>query len=76
VKSPGSSLVTRCLSLVSDMVLSHLNALLLFSFLVSVVFGVLSKDTPRERIVYGAKVFGAFVGVALVLGWIMYPVPW
>ena len=50
--------------------------MLVFSFLVSVVFGVLSKNTPRERLIYGAKVFGAFVAVALVLGWIMYPVPW
>jgi len=58
------------------MVLSHFNAMLLFSFLVSVVFGVLSKDTPRQRLIYGAKVFGVFVAVALVLGWIMYPVPW
>ena len=58
------------------MVLSHFIAMLLFSFLVSVVFGVLSKDTPRQQLIYGAKVFGAFVAVALVLGWIMYPVPW
>jgi hypothetical protein len=57
------------------MALSHFPAMLLFSFLVSVVFGVLSKNTPRERFDYGAKVFGAFVGVALILGWIMYPVP-
>jgi putative Mn2+ efflux pump MntP len=49
--------------------------MLLFAFLVSVVFGVLSKNTPRERLIYGAKVFGAFVGVALVLGWIMYAAP-
>jgi len=49
--------------------------MLLFSFLVSVVFGVLSKNTPLERFVYGAKVFAAFVGVAVVLGWIMYFVP-
>jgi hypothetical protein len=58
------------------MVISHFTALLLFALLVSVVFGVLSKDTPRDRAIYGAKVFGAFVGVALLLGWIMYPVPW
>jgi hypothetical protein len=57
------------------MVVSHFPAMLLFSFLVSVVFGVLSKNTPRERFVYGVKVFGAFVGVALALGWIMYAVP-
>ena len=49
--------------------------MLLFSFLVSVVFGLLSKNTPRERLLYGAEVFAAFVGVALVLGWIMYPLP-
>ena len=58
------------------MAISHFTAMVLFSFLVSVVFGVLSKDTPKERVVYGAKVFGAFVGIALLLGWIMYPLPW
>jgi hypothetical protein len=47
----------------------------MFSFLVSVVFGVLAKGTPRERLVYGAKVFAAFVGTALVLGWLMYFFP-
>ncbi|MGA3166825.1 MAG: hypothetical protein ABSF14_12005 [Terriglobia bacterium] len=57
------------------MVVSHFVALVLFSFLVSVVFGVLSKNTPRERVLYGAKVFGVFIGVALLLGWIMYPAP-
>ena len=46
------------------MVVSHFSALCLFSFLVSVVFGVLSKNTPRERLLYGAKVFAAFVGIA------------
>jgi hypothetical protein len=58
------------------MVISHFSAMLLFASLVSVVFGVLSKDTPRERLIYGAKVFAAFVGIAFLLGWIMYPVPW
>jgi uncharacterized membrane protein YagU involved in acid resistance len=55
--------------------LTHFPALVIFSFLVSVVFGVLAKETPRERVVYGAKVFGAFVGSALVLGWLMYFFP-
>ena len=58
------------------MVISHFTALLLFAMLVSVVFGVLSKDTPRDRAIYGVKVFGAFVGAALLLGWIMFPIPW
>jgi hypothetical protein len=57
------------------MALTHFPALLLFSFLVSVVFGLLAKDTPRERVIYGAKVFAAFVGIAIILGWILYPIP-
>ena len=71
----GLSLFAHGLCLGSHMVVPHIPAMLLFSFLVSVVFGVLSKDTPRDRLVYGAKVFVAFVGVALVIGWILYPVP-
>jgi uncharacterized membrane protein len=58
------------------MALTHFPALVIFSFLVSVVFGVLSKDTPRERATYGIKVFGAFVGIAVALGWLMYFIPW
>jgi hypothetical protein len=57
------------------MAVPHFPAMLLFSFLVSVVFGLLSKNTPHERIKYGLYVFVAFVGVAILLGWIMYPVP-
>lgn len=58
------------------MVITHFPALLLFSFLTSVVFGVVTKNTPRERVIYGATVFGAFVGVAVLLGWIMYALRW
>jgi hypothetical protein len=36
------------------------------------VFGVISKDTPRERVLYAAKSLGLFVGIAVVLGWVMY----
>ena len=49
--------------------------MLLFSFLTSVVFGVISKETPHGRILYAAKSFGLFVGIALLLGWVMYPFP-
>jgi flagellar biosynthesis protein FliR len=57
------------------MALPHFPAMVLFSFLVSVVFGLLSKDTPRERLLYGAQVFVDFVGIALLIGWLLYPVP-
>jgi len=58
------------------MVLYHFPAMLLFALLTSVVFGVVSKNSPREQFIYGAKVFVAFVGIAILLGWIMYPLPW
>jgi hypothetical protein len=57
------------------MVITHFPAMLLFSALTSVVFGVVTKNTPRERAIYGVKVFGAFVGIAIALGWVMYFVP-
>lgn len=57
------------------MVISHFAAMLLFALLVSVVFGVIAKNTTRERIMYGAKSFALFVGIALLIGWLMYPFP-
>ena len=58
------------------MEIGHFPALLLFSVLVSVVLSVIAKDTLQERIRYAAKSFAYFVGIAVVLGWLMYFVPW
>jgi ABC-type uncharacterized transport system permease subunit len=58
------------------MAIAHFPALLLFSALTSVVFAVVTKETRHEQVVYGAKVFGAFVGIAIVAGWLMYGLPW
>lgn len=58
------------------MVIPHFAALVLFAFLTSVVFGLLSKDTPCDRLLYGAKSFGLFVAVGLLIGWLTYPLPW
>lgn len=49
--------------------------MVLFAFLVSVVFAVLGKNVTRERIFYGIKSFVLFIGIAVLLGWIMYPFP-
>ena len=57
------------------MKIPHLPAMVLFAFLVSVVFGVLWRDTPRDRLIYGVKIFLAFLAIALGLGWLMYPFP-
>jgi len=54
---------------------SHLLALLVFSALVSAVLALLTRDDPRRRLRFGARVFAAFVLSALVLGWLMAPFP-
>lgn len=47
----------------------------LFAALVSVVFGVVARDTQRERMLYGLKVFAEFMGIGLVLAWLLYFLP-
>jgi hypothetical protein len=47
----------------------------LFAVLASVVFGAMSKETPRERFLYGAKVFAEFMVIGLILAWILYFIP-
>ena len=54
---------------------SHFLVLVLFSFLVSAVFAVLLRDEPRAQVRTGAIMFGGFLAAAVVLGWIMYPMP-
>jgi heme/copper-type cytochrome/quinol oxidase subunit 4 len=54
-------------------VTSHFLLMLLFSFFVALVFAVLMRDEPRDRVRFGAMVFGGFVVSAVVIGWLMYP---
>lgn len=54
---------------------SHVALMALFAALVSTVFATLMRDKPRDQLVLGARLFGAFLAVALVLGWLMYPFP-
>jgi hypothetical protein len=57
------------------MILSHFEALLVFSLIVSTVFALITKNTPREQFRYGVFVFISFLAVAVVVGWIMFPLP-
>ena len=57
------------------MTTSHFLLMVLYAFLVSLVFAVLLRDEPREQLKTGAMMFGGFVGVAYVLGWLMFPFP-
>lgn len=53
----------------------HLLVMILFAALVSLVFGLVARDTVRERVLYGAKVFAEFIGIGLALAWLLYFLP-
>ena len=52
--------------------LSHFEAAVLFSLLVSAVMGVVTKRTDRERIEYAVYTFCCFMVALFGLGWLMY----
>ena len=54
---------------------SHILLLVLFAFFVSLVFAVIAKDDLREQARVGGLMFAGFVASAIVLGWLMYPLP-
>src|ERR1041385_7512785 len=55
--------------------LRHFLVMTLFAAFAGVVFGAMAKDTTRDRMLYGLKVFAEFMVIGLVLGWILYFIP-
>jgi hypothetical protein len=53
----------------------HFLVMTLFAVLAACVFGVVAKDNPRERFLYGVKVFAEFMIIGLALAWILYFIP-
>jgi undecaprenyl pyrophosphate phosphatase UppP len=54
---------------------SHVGLMILFALYVSVVFGTLMRDAPKEQLRFGSQLFGAFVVGGIALGWILYFFP-
>jgi undecaprenyl pyrophosphate phosphatase UppP len=54
---------------------SHFALMIVFALFVSVVFGTLMRDEPKEQLRFGAQLFGAFVVGGVALGWILYFFP-
>jgi hypothetical protein len=54
---------------------SHLLLMVIFSLCVSIVFAALLREDTREQLLVAAKMFGAMVAAALILGWLMLPFP-
>lgn len=53
----------------------HLIVMTLFAAIVSVVFGAVARDTRRERVLYGLKIFAEFMCIGLALAWLLYFLP-
>jgi hypothetical protein len=51
---------------------SHFEASLLFALFTSVVMGVITKRTDRERLRYGMQCFALFLAAIFGLSWLMY----
>ena len=54
---------------------SHFALMIVFALFVSVVFGTLMRDEPKEQLRFGAQLLAAFVVGGVALGWILYFFP-
>lgn len=53
----------------------HLLIMVLFAAMVSLIFGLFGRDSTKDRLYYGLKVFAEFVGIGLGLAWLLYFFP-
>lgn len=51
--------------------LDHFETAVLFALLSSVLLGIITKRTDRERVMYGLRCFGWFMAALFGIGWFM-----
>jgi len=56
-------------------VTSHFALMVIFALFVSVVFATLTRDEPADQLRLGARLFAGFVGGGILVGWLLYPLP-
>ena len=56
----------------------HLLMMSLYAAMAAVVLAAVDpkSDTTRQRVLHGLKIFGSFLGIGLLLSWILFPIPW
>jgi hypothetical protein len=52
--------------------LNHFQMAIIFALLSSVILGVVTKVTDRDRVRYGAYCFGCFMAALFGIGWVMH----
>jgi len=56
----------------------HLMMMLMYAAIASTVMATVDprSDSNRQRVVHGLKMFGYFLGIGLLLSWVLFPLPW
>jgi len=52
--------------------LDHFEVSVLFALFASIMLGLVTKRTDRERVRYGLYCFGCFVAALFGIGWVMH----
>jgi len=56
----------------------HLLMMSMYAAMAAVVLAAVDpkSDTTRKRLIHGLKIFGSFLGIGLLLSWLLFPIPW
>lgn len=56
----------------------HVLMMSLYAAIAAVVLAAVDpkSETTRQRLIHGLKIFGSFLGIGLLLSWVLFPVPW
>jgi len=56
----------------------HVLMMSLYSAIAAIVLATIDpkSDTSRQRLIHGLKIFGSFLGIGLLLSWVLFPLPW
>lgn len=54
---------------------THLGLMVVFALFVALVFATLMRDEPRDQVRFGARLFAGLVGGGILVGWLLYPLP-
>ena len=54
---------------------SHFGLMILFAMFVATIFATIARDTAREQLLLGLRLWGAFIATGLALGWVMRAFP-
>jgi hypothetical protein len=56
----------------------HVLMMSMYAAMAAVVLAAVDpkSDTTRQRVVHGLKIFGSFLGIGLLLAWVLHPIPW